>query len=98
MEQDPQDGEWCDVPYESDPTFTSFTDEMHYLLTRSEFYARRAHDLCYIRGGPRRSLWYKTVLGRAQKILAGLAKEEQQRKAAEDEATGEEVPHQNNSS
>lgn len=60
--------------------FKSFSDELMYNLVRAELHARQAHNLMYTRAGPTRSIWYKTVLGRAQKILAGLYREEIQRK------------------
>jgi hypothetical protein len=60
--------------------FKSFSDELMYNLVRAEQHTRQAHNMMYTRPGPTRSIWYKTVLGRAQKILAGLYKEEQQRK------------------
>lgn len=65
--------------------FKSFSDELMYNLVRAELHARQAHNMLYTRGwakdgSHRRSIWYKTVLSRAQKILEGLYKEEQQRK------------------
>lgn len=61
------------------PEYADFkdpTDELHYNLVRAEQHARQAHDLLYLENGPKRSVWYKTSLGRAQSILMTLWKRE----------------------
>jgi hypothetical protein len=60
--------------------FKSFDDEMRYNLVRAEQHARQAHDLCYKRGGDRRSIWFRMAVGRAQSILMSLYKRELKRK------------------
>lgn len=59
--------------------FKSFSDEMQFNIVRAELHARQAHDLCYQRGGERRSLWFKMALGRAQSILMSLYTQERRR-------------------
>lgn len=43
--------------------------------------AQQALDLLYQRGGPKRSLWYRMLLGRAQSILIGLQVQEASRRS-----------------
>lgn len=43
-----------------------------YNLVRSQIHARQALDLVYNYDGPKRSIWYRVVLGRAQSILMSL--------------------------
>lgn len=57
-------------------TFKDPTDELHYNMVRAEQHARQAHDLLYLENGPKRSIWYKSALGRAQSILMTLWKRE----------------------
>lgn len=52
--------------------FKDATDELHYNLVRAEQHSRQAHDLLYLENGPKRSVWYKMALGRAQSILMTL--------------------------
>lgn len=55
-------------------------DELHFNLIRAEMHARQAYDLVEDSTGPKRSLWYRTVLGQAQSILMSLYKQEMRRK------------------
>jgi hypothetical protein len=93
--------EFARYTIEQEVPFKSFQDELMYHLVRAELHARMAYNMLYTRGwtkdgSNRRSIWYKTVLSRAQKILEGLYKEEQQRKETADERGRAEVPHQDN--
>lgn len=60
--------------------FKSFEDELRFNLVRAEQHARQAHDLCYKQPTPRRSLWFRMALGRAQSILMSLYTQELRRK------------------
>lgn len=42
--------------------------------------SQRALDALYTASGPKRSIFYRMLLGRAQSILMGLYAQEQQRK------------------
>lgn len=55
-----------------DTTFKNPTDELHFNLVRAEQHARQAHDMLYLQAGPKRSVWFKMALGRAQSILMSL--------------------------
>jgi hypothetical protein len=60
--------------------FLNTTDELHFNLVRAEQHARQAHDLLYLHTGPKRSVWFKMAVGRAQSILMSLYKQELRRK------------------
>lgn len=60
--------------------FKSQTDELHFNLVRAEQHARQAHDMLYSGAGPKRSLWFRMALGRAQNILMSLYKQELSRR------------------
>lgn len=60
--------------------FKDSTDEYQFNLVRAEQHSRQAHDLLYARGGPKRSLWVRMVLGRAQSILMSLWMQELRRR------------------
>lgn len=47
-------------------------DQFHFHLVRAEQHARQAHDLLYKPDGPKRSIWVKMAVGRAQSILMSL--------------------------
>lgn len=49
-------------------------------LNASHICAQRALDALYKPGGPKRSVWYRLLLGRAQSILIGLYTQELKRK------------------
>jgi hypothetical protein len=66
---------------EEERAFKSVTEELHYHIVRAEQHARQAHDLLYKEDGPKRSLWYKTAIGRAQSILMTLWQRELRWKA-----------------
>lgn len=51
-------------------------DELHFNLVRAEQHARQAHDLLYKTEGPKRSIWFKMAVGRAQSILMSLYNQE----------------------
>lgn len=59
-----------------DKDFKNKTDELHFNLVRAEQHARQALDVLYSEAGPKRSLWFRMVLGRAQSILMSLYKQE----------------------
>lgn len=48
------------------------TEELHFNLVRAELHARQAYDLMYTPDAPKRSLWFRLLLGRAQSILMSL--------------------------
>lgn len=60
--------------------FKDTTEELHYHLIRAEHHARAAHDLLYRRDAPKRSMWFRMLVGRAQSILIGLYVQEVNRK------------------
>ena len=60
--------------------FRDSTDELHYHLIRAEHHAKKAHDLLYERDGPKRSMWFRLLAGRAQSILMGLYVQEVNRR------------------
>lgn len=60
--------------------FENSTDELHYHLARAEHHARAAHDLLFKPEGPKRSMWFRMLTGRAQSILIGLYVQELSRK------------------
>lgn len=74
--------------------FKSYSDKLRYNIVRAEQYARQAHDLMYESGAPRRSIWFKTALGRAQSILMSLHVQELNRKEKDDG----EIPRKDNPS
>lgn len=49
--------------------FKDPTEELHFHLVRAENHAQRALDLLYKPGGPKRSIWFRMAIGRAQNIL-----------------------------
>lgn len=59
-----------------DETFRDPSDELHFNLVRAEHHARRVHDLVYEPDGPKRSIWFKMAVGRAQSILMSLYQQE----------------------
>lgn len=61
-------------------TFASPTDELHFNMVRAEQHARQAHDMLYLAKGPKRSIWFKMTLGRAQSILMSLWVQELRRR------------------
>lgn len=68
-----------------DPTatvdeFKDTTDELRFHLVRAEYHARKAHDLLFTAEGPKRSMWFRMLAGRAQSILMGLFVQEVNRK------------------
>lgn len=60
--------------------FKDKEEELRYYLRLAEYYARSAHNLLYERDGPKRSAWYRTLVGRAQSILISLYVQEMNRK------------------
>jgi hypothetical protein len=60
----------------AEESFKDTTDELHFNIVRAEQHARQAHDLLYLQDGPKRSVWFKMALGRAQSILMSLYKQE----------------------
>jgi hypothetical protein len=60
----------------AEESFKDTTDELRFNLVRAEQHARQAHDLLYLQDGPKRSVWVKMTLGRAQSILMSLYKQE----------------------
>lgn len=56
--------------------FKDPADELHYNIVRAEQHARQAHDLLYLENGPKRSIWVKMALGRAQSILMSIYQQE----------------------
>lgn len=60
--------------------FKDATDELRYHLVRAEYHARKAHDLLFKPEGPKRSMWFRMLAGRAQSILIGLWVQEVNRK------------------
>jgi hypothetical protein len=63
----------------SEDEFNNSTDELQFHLVRAEHHARQAHDLLYEQRGPRRSIWFKMAVGRAQSILMSLYVQERRR-------------------
>lgn len=49
-------------------------------LNAASICAQKALDALYSDGGPKRSFWYRTALGRAQSTLIGLYTKELERK------------------
>lgn len=64
----------------AEANFKDTTDELHFNLHRAEQHARQAHDLLYLEEGPKRSIWFKMAVGRAQSILMSLYVQELRRK------------------
>lgn len=60
--------------------FKDAIDELHYNLVRAEQHARQAYDLLYRPSAPKRSVWFKMAMGRAQSILMSLYMQELGRK------------------
>lgn len=60
--------------------FKDTTDELRYHLVRAEYHARKAHDLLFEARGPKRSMWFRMLVGRAQSILISLWVQEVNRK------------------
>jgi hypothetical protein len=52
--------------------FNNTTDELYFHLVRAEYHARKAHDLLYKENAPRRSIWYRMSVSRAQSLLMTL--------------------------
>lgn len=52
-------------------------------LNSSRIYAERALDSLYSRSGPKRSIWYRLALGRAQSTIMSLYKMELRRQDTE---------------
>jgi hypothetical protein len=63
-----------------DPPFESKLDEYHYNLVRAEQHSQQALNVLYSRDGPKRSLWVRMALGRAQSILMSLWVQELRKK------------------
>lgn len=59
--------------------FIDSVDELHYNLVRAERHAQQALDLLYKQDGPKRSIWFKMAVGRAQSILMSLYMQELRR-------------------
>lgn len=55
------------IPEEA--VFKDPTDELYFHLVRSEHHAQKALDLLYKPDGPKRSIWFRMAIGRAQNIL-----------------------------
>jgi hypothetical protein len=55
-----------------------------YHLIRAHTHVREALDLLYKSNGPKRSIWVRMLVGRAQNILIGLVKSELEQKNRED--------------
>jgi hypothetical protein len=47
-------------------------EELHFHLILAENHSQQALDLLYNLGGPKRSIWFRMALGRAQSILMSL--------------------------
>lgn len=62
------------------PVFKDTTEELRFHLVRAEHHSRRVHDLLFKPEGPKRSMWYRMLAGRAQSILIGLYVQEVNRK------------------
>lgn len=62
-----------------DRDITDPTALLQFNLVRAELHARQAHDLLYERKGPKRSIWFKMAVGRAQSILMSLYVQERRR-------------------
>lgn len=70
----------------AEPNFKSAAEELTYHINEAEQHARKAHDMLYSgSNGLKRSLWFKTVLGRAQSILMSLHVQELNRKERSDD-------------
>lgn len=54
-------------------------------LKAAQLCSQRALNALYDPNGPKRSFWYRTLLGRAQSILIGLYTQELARKARDQE-------------
>lgn len=63
--------------------FIDKTDELRYHLVRAEHHARAAHDMMYKSDAPKRSFWFRILIGRAQSILMSLYVQEVNRKVDE---------------
>lgn len=48
---------------------TTPTEELHFHLIRAEHHSQQALDLLYKPEGPKRSVWFRMAIGRAQSIL-----------------------------
>lgn len=55
-------------------------------LRRAERHAQSAYTLLFREDGPKRSLWYRMLVGRAQSILMSLYVQEVNRKGRKDAA------------
>lgn len=51
------------------PVFKDSTEELHFHLVRAERHSQQALDLLYKPDGPKRSIWFRMAIGRAQSIL-----------------------------
>jgi hypothetical protein len=60
--------------------FKDSTDEYQFNLVRAELHTRQAHDVLYRSDAPKRSLWIKMTVGRAQSILMSLWTQELRRR------------------
>lgn len=79
----------------AEPNFKNAAEELTYHLSQAEQHARKAHDMMYSgSNGLKRSLWFKTVLGRAQSILMSLHVQELSRKEKSDDKREGEVQDQ----
>jgi hypothetical protein len=58
-----------EVLHPKEEKFKSPTDELHFNLVRAERHAQQALDLLYKPEGPKRSIWFRMAIGRAQSIL-----------------------------
>lgn len=65
---------------DTEDQFADTEDEFRFHLVRAEHHAQKALDLLYKSPGPKRSLWYRMLLGRAQSILIGLYVQEEGRR------------------
>lgn len=60
------------LPSDAEASFSDPVEELHFNLVRAELHARQAHDLLYKPGGPKRSMLFRMLVGRAQSILMSL--------------------------
>lgn len=65
---------------EKDPLLSRKEDEFLENLNAAHICAQKALDALYRPDGPKRSVWYRMLLGRAQSILIGLYVQELKRK------------------
>lgn len=77
--------------YSQEEKFEDTTDELCFNLVRAEQHSRQAHDLLYMGDGPKRSVWYKMALGRAQSLLMNLYMQElrRDRRRKDEQRSGE---------